>query len=336
MSYLKGRQNIFSIISGAVLNSIKKKTLNDQLKSDNLLKGQLKTDNVFLGVPNNFISNTMLHITCGNEKNKDCFECMKLNGITEDMLEGDNYIQNIEGINKVRNTQCSGLCSCEFSNISLSSHLIFSTGVNINGNNINHDEISESVRKSITEFSQTKDSSETHNYLWAILGGVSGGMASGGPGGAILGASVAAGAEFLNPSNYNDIQKKVNATVSNISMLYAATINQLISSSQEMVIKGTGVKVHNISIKSIQDIVMKASQENCAGRCVMSDVNDITNHYMNVLQEMQVELSKQVTGMFTYAYNENKDLIYGAVIFIVGIILAYFYLLFKKASQRDK
>lgn len=327
MSFLQGRKNIYSIISNSVINHIKDKySINNKLLKDRDI------GNVFFGIPNNSVSSTTILANCSNDDgNTDCINCMLSNGVTSTMLDGDNYNkkENLNIINKVRKTQCFGVCSCKVTNINLSTNLIFATGVNINGKNLDISKITDEVKINMTNVNKTITSSDSDSSLYALLGAGAGCML----GVTCIGAAVFAGIFAATNASYtNDIDEQIKKVVSNISILYANAINQLITSSQELVIKGTGVKIHNISMKSIQDIVMSASQENCGnGNCVIDSIDSITNSLMSKLTN---NVSSQISGMFSYAFNKNKNLIIGASIFIAVTLMLWFFLLFKKALMK--
>ena len=311
MSYLQGKKNIFSIISGVVINNIKNnKSLNNTLLMDK------PSQQVFLGVPTNLISSTSLVADCGNDTSiNECFNCIINSGISPSQMEEDQYLKNIININDKRNNECAGVCTCKITNISLESNLIFATGVNINGNDINSSELYNQVVKAFSTVNKNSTNSKNYNWLWALMGGT--------------GLLIA----LTNPEEINNVEEEIKQTISNMSMLYSNTINQLISSSQTMIIQGTGIKVHNISLKSVQDITMTASQTNCGdGTCISTNINTITNSLMNSLQS---SISSQITKMFTYAYEQNKTLIFGTIIFIVFFIFLYIYLIFKRASNKS-
>lgn len=316
MSYLEGRKNVFSLISGCIINHVKKKyAINNQIKQS-LISTSDTTPNVFLGIPKNLVSTSLLTANCGNSTNNlKCLDCMKTYGITDTMLSGNNYITNINAINNVRNNECFGMCSCNFSNISLDSNLIFTTGSSINGTDLNTSEIADDVKQSMQSYNKSEASGKTYNWLYAILG--------------VPGLIYAA----TNPTYSKAIDETVKSAVSNMSMLYANTINQLISSSSEITITGTGIKIHNISISSIENAIMLSTQTNCGqnNTCVSTNINNVTN---TLMQSLQDSVTTQFQSMFTYAFKQNQTLIIYAVIFVVGTLFLYFYLLFKKAAHK--
>lgn len=335
MSYLEGRKNVFSLISACIIKNIKNNyAINNKLEKD--LKNNLKQDtqsnpSIFLSTPKNLVSTSLLTVNCGNSpSNSRCLECMKQYKITDAMLTGDNYMKNIDIINNVRNNQCFGLCSCEFSNINLTSNLMFTTGSSINGEDLDTASISKDVTDSMASYNKSESSGKEYNWLYSVLGGAAGAIV--GPEGAVAGAAIGAGIAALDPTYTKQIEENVKSAVSNMSMLYANTINQLISSSREITVKGVGIKVHNISISSVENIVMVATQSNCGqdNTCVSTNIDNITNSLMGGLQDF---ITTSFESQFTYAFEQNKTLIIYAGVFIVGTLLIYFYLLFKRASH---
>lgn len=326
MSYLQGRRNIYSLISSSVINYIR-----DNNSENNNLKATGVNDQVFLGIPNNLVSSTTLYAECGDDSSK-CVKCMNEFGIDSTMLEKDNYKKNIEKINNVRNNECFGVCSCQFTNVSLSTNLIFTTGVNINMTKDVTQNIVDSVKNSMTKINKSESTSgDNYNWQYALLGGGAGGVL-GGPLGVLGGAGIGAIASALSPEISHDVEQSLAKVVSSMFTLYSNTINQLITSSQEVVVKGTGIKVHNISLESIQDITLSASQQDCgSGDCVMNDINELTN---NLMKSLQKNISTQFSDMFTYAFNQNKTLIIVCVIFVTLTMLLWFFLLFKTASRK--
>ena len=112
-------------------------------------------------------------------------------------------------------------------------------------------------------------------------------------------------------STTNTISEKINKTVYNVSQLYLNSINQLISSSQTIQLYGTGIKAKNISLSSLQDITMSASESNCSDNsgdtslnCIDGQVSDITNSLMSIAL---TSLSYS-EGLLSYMYNQNKTI----------------------------
>ena len=329
MSYLQARKNIYSIITNTVMNHIK-----DKYAMNNTLLKYGNNVDVFIGMPTNLISSTTLIADCDNGNiSSECVKCLLNNGVKSSMIDKDNYNNknNFDFVSTIRKTKCSGVCSCKITNVSLSTNLIFATGVNINGADMDISTITNNVMTAMTNVDKTESSTETRNWLMTLCG--LSGVVFGGPPGAIAGLIIAGIAVELSPTILKDVQEDIRKTVSNISMLYVNSINQLISSSQEIIISGTGISVHNISMKSIQDIVMTASEQNCGnGNCVVDSINSIAN---KLIQKLTNNISNQFSGMFSYAFEQNKTLIISGSIFILGIIFMWVFLLFKKAATKQ-
>lgn len=324
MSFLQGKKNLYSLITNRIIDNIrKKKTMNDKLKNmynNNILKVTDNPDNgsVIFGTPTNLVTETSINLECGDEI--QCKNCIINNSnMSVDDLSPSNYTKNISQINNLRDNECFGVCSCKLSYINLSTDLVFATGININGQDIDNQEISKNVVNDITSANKTDSQSSTHpSWYWALCG--------------LPGALYAA-----TSTSYNDIEKNVNQSVSNISLLFINSINQLISSSQSITIKGSGIKVHNISLKSIQDIVMTASQSNCSpngatipSTCVSTSIENLTN---SLLDKMTGEMTQSAQSMFSYAFKQNSTLIYGSIVFIAGSLILYLYLIIKRSLK---
>lgn len=338
MSYLEGRKNLYSIISNQVIKHIKdifsdNEKLKDYAKNGNIsLEKDFSSDlqnSVFTGIPQNLVTSTTIYSDCGNDDNGIyCIDCLKKFDITDNDLSPNNYANNIEKINNIKNNQCSGACSCNISNVSLSSHLIFTTGVNINAADINTNEVYKGVKDALTSVDKNISRTESVNWLWGLCGLV-GTVATAGIGAVAAGAGIAGAA--ANPEIGIEVEEKIKKVISNMSAMYSQTINQLITNSQNLVVKGTGIKVHNISIKSLNDIVLSASISDCrGGDCIMASLNSITSDFIS---EIQKDISFQIKDMFKYAFKQNMNLIFAGGIFITVTMLLWFFLLFKKATS---
>ena len=184
---------------------------------------------------------------------------------------------------------------------------------------------------SFTSVKESTSSTESYNWDSAVLGVGIGGIVDG-PGGALIGGAIGAIDTLLDQEKYVEIQKDVMRAVQQISTLYVNTINQLITSSQEITLKGTGIKVHNISMKSVEDIVMTASQKNCNDNsCIDDSISNIINSLMSQLNN---NITSQVSSMFSSAFQKNKKLIIYSIMFISVIVLMWLFLLLKKAATK--
>lgn len=321
MSYIQGKKNLYSLISSSIINHIKSQSLNNTLLKNKdyvEIEDSNANNQLFVSQPKSLIANSEINLNCGDTNN--CLACLKNNNISDDMLKKDNYKQNIDVINNLQQTKCDAVCSCNIKNVNLSSNLLFSVGVNINSQAIDSQKIANDIYSRIsTRQSSTSSNTETNNsYYWLLLGT---------PG--LLG---------LHPDiNQTSITESLNKTVYNISQLYSDTINQLITSSQTITLSGTGIKAKNISLSTVQNIVMNASQQNCSGSdpnsgliCVDSQINDITNQLMSsAIKSMQYG-----TSILTYTYEQNKNLIWSLLFLFVGSIILYVYLLIHKALKK--
>ena len=321
MSYIQGKKNIYSLISSSIINHIKSQSLNNTLlknKDSIELEDSTSNQQLFVSQPKTLIANSEINLNCGDTPN--CLTCLKNNNITDDMLKGDNYKQNIDVINKLQNTNCDAVCSCNIKNVNLSSNLLFSVGVNINSQAIDSQKIANDIYSRIsTRQSSSSSKTEANNsYYWLLLGA---------PG--LLG---------LQPDiDQNSITESLKKTVYNISQLYSNTINQLITSSQTIILSGTGIKAKNISLTTVQNIVMNASQQNCSGTdpnaglvCVDNQISDITNQLMtSAIKSMQYG-----TSILSYTYQQNKTLIWLLIGLFTGSLILYLYLVIRKSLKK--
>jgi hypothetical protein len=323
MSYISGKKNLYSLISNEVIkyhkSNIQSQSINKELNTQyiKVLKDP-DQPTLFINDPKNLISNSSLNI---NSSSQNCLYCLLHNGITQDDLStSDSYIKNIDNINKVRNSECQGVCTNNIENINLSTNLLFSTGVSINLDNATTKTISDNISNKLSSISkQTSHDNSGPNGLWLLFG-------------------IAGVLPFmLSPTDTNTINEQVKKSVYNISQLYSNTINQLISSSQNVTILGSGVKVKNVSLSSIQDITMSASQANCADgstaqlSCVDGSISDITNSLLSVAFK---GISSTSSSLLSYAFNQNKTLIFVLIGVVVVSTVLYLYLLINKSLNK--
>jgi hypothetical protein len=326
MSYLTTQKNLYSIISNEVIDYIK-----NNYSQNNQVKKYAKNGNIYLekindskpyhtSIPQSMVNTNFIDIDCGNNDNGDnCTSCLMKFGITQDQLK--NYSDNIKNITSIQNNECSGVCSCNITNVSLSTHLIFTTSVSINSADIDSKKIYNNVRTSLTTVNKSESTSQNYNWMLALAGAPLG----------LIGAGIGALSTWENPTITKDIEEKIKSIILNLTMFYSQTINQIIINNQDLVVKGTGIKVHNISIDSLNDIVFTASITNCSdNNCVASDINDVANYVMNQIQD---NISGEVIGLFKNAYNQNKSMIFTSIGFIILMIFLWLFLIIKKASS---
>ena len=320
MSYLQGKKNMYSLLSSSIINHIKSQSLNDTLlKNQDIVKIEDSTkEQLFVSQPKSLIANSEINLNCGDTIN--CLTCLKNNNISDDMLKGENYNKNIDIINNLYENNCEAVCTCNIKYVNLSSNLLFSVGVNINSQAIDSQKIADDIySRLMTKSKSTSSGTETNNsYYWLILG--------------------VPGAFGIQPDvDKESITESINKTVYNISQLYSNTINQLITSSQTIILSGTGIKAKNISLSTVQNIVMAASQQNCSAQnpdanliCVDDQISNITNE----LLQSAIKSMEYGTSILSYAYQQNKTLIWMLLgIFVVSAIL-FVYLTIHKALKK--
>lgn len=315
MSYIKGRQNIYSIITNSFTDELRTQSM----KQISNLQDSGGTDSDFTsGMPNSLLSMSFINADCGNPNNNEqCLECLKTHGgYTEADLTGDNYNKNLSKINSLRNNECFGNCSCSITNVNFTNNLIYSIGYNINSDHIDTNKIYENVKNQMESQSSDTKTTKSKNWLPALLGVP----------GTIFAA--AGGSEKIT----TDISQQIQKVINNISITYSQTINQLLLSSQVLQIKGTGIKVKNISFKNLQNAVLTALESNCQGgsNCVINELNDITN---KLIVQLTDGINKNISGMFDFVYQQNAPLIRGTVAFIILISGLYFFMLFKRSAR---
>ena len=334
MSFIKGKQNLYSIISNSVIKQIQTiqqknilsnpnfklydtvsnpNSFNDPSNNPNSFNDPSNNPNSFNGMPTSLIVTSSLNIDCGDVVN--CYNCMKMFGITDDNLTGNNYSKNIDLINNIRNNQCAGSCSCNIQKIDLSDTMIFAVGYSINGDSSDVTDITNNIIQEMTTYNSSSKS--TSNWLYSFLGvpGITYGTAPD--------AGVVA-------KNINDSMKRV---VKNITLLFNQTINQLLTSVQILEIRGTGIQIKNLSLSTVQNITMSAIQnDNCrGGMCIDDDLSSIVN---NLVSTLSTSIQGSFSTSWQYAYQQNKALIIGAIIFIPLLIGLYLFLIFKKAATK--
>ena len=313
---------MYALLSSSIINHIKSQSLNDTLlKNQDIVKIEDSTkEQLFVSQPKSLIANSEINLNCGDTIN--CLTCLKNNNMSDDMLKGENYNKNIDSINNLYKNNCEAVCTCNIKYVNLSSNLFFSVGVNINSQAIDSQKIADDIYSRISTKSKSTSSGTepNNNYYWLLLGA---------PGALAMG---------LQPSvDKESITESINKTVYNISQLYSNTINQLITSSQTIILSGTGIKAKNISLTTVQNIVMAASQQNCYGQntnadliCVDDQISDITNQ----LLQSAIKSMEYGTSILSYAYQQNKTLIWMLLGLFVGTVIIYIYLTIHKALKK--
>lgn len=288
MSYLIGRQTIYSIISNNVLDYITSNfSENQRLKNKNISD---------ISVPTSLISSSSLLVECGSES---CEKCRL------------KYPDDID--------LCDGLCKCSITNTSIDTSLYFKTTMSINMKDIDVNVISESVQEEMINYESSITSSTNPNWKNAIMGIIPG------QGGSLLGgvSGLFSGLVNRQPEITNDIKSELTSAITSIAFEYSQSINQIITSSQDIQISGSGVKVHNVSLDMLNDITMKASINNS-----LNAIDSITNTFMDDIQE---EISQEFSSVFQSAFDDNKQLIISGGLFIICVITLWIILVIKKS-----
>lgn len=312
MSFIKGKQNLYSTVSNSIIQQIK--TIHEKnIKSNPSFKlyDQSYQSNTINGMPTTLLVTSVANIECGDPVN--CYNCMKLFGITDNTLI--NYNKNLNTINDIRNNQCFGLCSCNVQNINLSNTLVFAVGYNINGSDIDTQDIYNNTINELTHYNST--STSTTSWLNSFLG--------------------VPGVTYGTHPDPGVVEKEVHddmtRLVDNITLIFNQTINQLLSSSQTLEIKGTGIQIKNLSITTIQNATLSAIENNncVGGTCIDDTMANIVNTLITTLSN---SIQTGFDSSWKYAYEQNKNLLIGAAIFIPLLIILYVFLLFKKAASK--
>ena len=330
MSFIQGKKNIYAIISNEVIKHyINPQSINKSFdtQSVDVLKDTSPPPTLDVTIPKNLISHVSLDIK--NNSNQ-CLICLNNNKVTTTgYITPQDYKSNLNKINTLRNGICKGVCTNDIQNINLSTNLLFSTSASINGidgETVSH--ITSAVNDRLSSLEKNTTSNTSHNYLWLLLGLVDpvNGLAAG-----ITGS-------VLSGSTTNTINENINTSVYNISQVYSNTINQLISSAQTLTIIGSGVKVKNISLSSLQDITMNASQTNCSdsgnysdAQCINNSISDITN---TLLTNAFNNIANVSTSLLGYAYQQNKTLIFVILGFLALSLFIFVFLLIKRTLKK--
>lgn len=353
MSFINLRSNIFSLISNEFISELRKQSKQQQeqqrqqrnLSTDFTFANTINANNISydLSRPKNLASTSNININC-TDNNNNCKLCLEnIAGISIEKL--NNYIDNKNEIEQAKVDKCSGICTCEISNIDINTNLLFTVGTNINFTDEINTTISKKIVSDITTGGTDINKTTTYNNNWWALAGV--GIAGAAfTGGASIAAALAAGTAGATGAigyeatskDYVDIEKNVKNVVQRMSSLYTNSINQLITSSQVLQIEGTGVKVHNVSIQSIQNILMKAAQINCSSdnnidpeNCISNSLTDLTN---SIMKRMVNEMQSTQESLLKSVWNANKKIIYISVGFFGVLFILYIYLIIKKALSK--
>ena len=330
MSFIQGKKNIYAIISNEVIKHyISPKSLNKSFDTNSVdvLTDTSPTGTLDVTIPKNLISHVSLDIK--NNSNQ-CLICLNNNKVTDTgYITPQDYKSKLNTINTLRNGVCKGVCTNDIQNINLSTNLLFSTSASINGiDGATVSKINSAVHERLSSLEKNTTSTSSHNYLWLLLGLVD-------PVGGLLAGSIATAS---SGSTNNTIDEDINTSVYNISQVYSNTINQLISSSQTLTIVGSGVKVKNISLSSLQDITMNASQTNCSdsgnysdAKCIDNSISNITN---TLLSRAFTNITNVSTSLFGYAFQQNKKLIFVVLGFLALSLFIFVFLLIKRALKK--
>lgn len=317
--FINAKKNILYVINNAVLSEIKSQSLNKNLIKQNIKNlgissPDINSNNTTNSLPNSLISTSLMLVNCGSN---DCMSCISSNTNLDVNTMMKDYEKNIDKINKARNGVCKGLCNCTIQNVNLLKNLIFAVNTSIDGiNDITTNNILKKAQDSISSMSKSvKTSSESPSPYWWLLGV--------GPG--IIASSF--------PTKYDiTINQDAKSFVKNMYESYRQHINQSIYSSQTMVLEGSGIEVKNVSLGSIQNVVLQSILSNCPNStCNGDNLNNIAD---NIIGKINNQISDSISGMFLGAFNENKPLLIGAGVFISIIIIIYITSIFRKAIQK--
>ena len=328
MSFLITRQNIYSMLTNAISNTLQQESTNklkNKLKNvKNNLKSVNSDDNSSLppAMPTTLLNISLINIECGDETK--CVECLQM-FMDKQKLVPENVKMNNSEISTIKQNQCFGQCVCNIENVDLNTNLLFSVGYSIDGSDSNR------VSSIYSSFTNTIFNSKTTqttgggdvDWLLVVTGVVTGGLS------AQLQLSTG-GIPFTTPKTLsNDVQQQLVKTIIQLSEVYNQTITQLLSSAQILEIKGTGIKVKNVSIKNIQNAVLTAIQSTDTN--IVDGLNNISTSFVS---EIQNNINNSFTDILTNVYTDNKILIWGCIILTVGFFILYIVLLYKKATKK--
>jgi len=174
--------------------------------------------------------------------------------------------------------------------------------------------------------------------LTVVTGGAAGAALAGGIAGAEVGGVAAVFGGLFDDNYSNELNSHFEKMITDVSWNYQQSINQLLVTTQIMQIKGTGIKVKNVSIQNLQNAVLTAIETNCTNNvddCAVSALNTITSHVLSGKDGLVNNINTTFEGTFKYAFKQNKSLIWGTAIFIIMTGLIYVFLLFKRAAKQS-
>lgn len=353
--FVTGKRNIYSFLSNAIIEQLKLDSINDinalLVKESNtktpLLQNAATGSNTSYrsnSMPTSLLNVSLVNVNCGNN-NGECLSCLLKNGVAEDEIS--------DRMNKVRKENCFGVCSCSIENVDMNNTLLFSSNHVVNDVTDSFVErVKKTMHSQILDASSQMTSTSTKRWGWAgaifggaalgalgaltvATGGAAGAALAGGVAGAEVGGAAAVLGDLFGKDTTNTLNSHFEKLITDVSWNYQQSINQLLVTTQVMKIKGTGIKVRNISIQNLQNAVLTAIETNCANNydsCAISSLNTITSRVLSGKNGLVNNINTTFEGSFKYAFKKNKSLIWGTAIFIIMTGLIYVFLLFKRAA----
>lgn len=109
-------------------------------------------------VNKSFDVQSILSVDCNTtDKNGDnlCLNCTKHFDITDAMMEGEEFLKNIDKIKKVWKNQCAGACLCKVEDVTMENTVFFDTSFELKTGDLNPDETMAHVKTNIEKIYDT-------------------------------------------------------------------------------------------------------------------------------------------------------------------------------------
>jgi hypothetical protein len=130
----------------------------------------------------------------------------------------------------------------------------------------------------------------------------------------------------------NDYDKVITNIVTQLNNRNDQIIQQMLSSSQIIKIKGAGVTLNKINMDITINAIMKAISDICSSE-TLCGINSIIQEDMDIIQK---KVTKNVQSSFSFVWQKIKNYALLALIFFIVTITLYVFLLIFKALRSKK